>query len=240
VRFGRLKRDWDYLGSTDPMWAVLTNPEKRGSGWDEEQFFRHGQREIATVLKHLDARGIELRRGRALDFGSGVGRLSQALADHFEHVVGVDIAASMVERATELNRHGDRCTYVVNTRPDLGRFPNGSFDFVYSNITLQHMPPRLMRRYLAEFVRVLAPGGVAVFEIVDPPPPLTRARRILGRTRAALLRRARIRMYWLSGRAVESVVQRHGGTVVDARRRRPSEWWTRVQYTVVTPGAPSA
>jgi hypothetical protein len=32
-------------------------------------------------------------------------------------------------------------------------------------LVLQHMPPRYVRAYLAEFVRVLSPGGVLVFQL---------------------------------------------------------------------------
>ena len=42
-------------------------------------------------------------RDRALDFGCGVGRLTRALGDRFDAVVGVDISAGMVEQARRLN-----------------------------------------------------------------------------------------------------------------------------------------
>ena len=53
----------------------------------------------------------------------------------------------------------------LNTRPDLSLFPGGQYDFVYSSLTLQHMKPRYSRRYIGEFVRVLAPGGLLVFQL---------------------------------------------------------------------------
>ena len=52
----------------------------------------------------LAARGLPRARALALDFGCGAGRLSRALAAHFEHVVGVDVSASMIETARALNR----------------------------------------------------------------------------------------------------------------------------------------
>jgi ubiquinone/menaquinone biosynthesis C-methylase UbiE len=106
-----------------------------------------------------------LGRRRALDFGCGVGRLTQALARHFERVDGVDISASMIQQANAYNQHGSRCQYVVNQRSDLRIFPDQHFDFIYSSITLQHMPPRYSRRYIAEFMRVLAPGGAVLFQL---------------------------------------------------------------------------
>src|SRR4051812_46865197 len=93
-----------------------------------------------------------MRFGRALDFGCGVGRLTQALARHFTHVTGIDISEQMLDLARQYNRHGERVEYALNTRPDLSQWPDHTFDFVYSIITLQHMEPVYARRYIAEFV----------------------------------------------------------------------------------------
>jgi len=38
-------------------------------------------------------------------------------------------------------------------------------DFVYSRLVLQHIHPRYVRQYLAEFVRVLRNDGVLVFQL---------------------------------------------------------------------------
>ncbi len=42
--------------------------------------------------------------GKALDFGCGVGRLTQALADYFNEVAGVDVSPTMVNKALEYNK----------------------------------------------------------------------------------------------------------------------------------------
>lgn len=153
-----VRRTYERWGAEDPMYAVLTRHDRAGNRWDRDAFFRHGQEEIGRVVAYLDGLGLDIRGGRALDFGCGAGRLSQALADHVETVVGVDIAESMVEAAREYDRHGDRVRYVVNTTPDLTRFEDDSFDFAYSNITLQHVPPRYARPYVRESFRMVRPG----------------------------------------------------------------------------------
>jgi 2-polyprenyl-3-methyl-5-hydroxy-6-metoxy-1,4-benzoquinol methylase len=98
-------------------------------------------------------------RGSALDFGCGVGRLTQALADHFDEVWGVDIASSMIEGARRLDRSGGRCRYLVNGRPRVVR--DASFGFILSLIVLQHLEPEYIRSYLREFIRLLAPDDAA-------------------------------------------------------------------------------
>lgn len=160
-----LRKHWDLFASRDPLWAILTHPERKHSRWDVREFFETGVWEIGQSLELVESLHPGLRKRRALDFGCGVGRLTQPLAQQFEEVYGVDISASMIQQANDHNQFGDRCRYVVNQKGDLRIFPDRHFDFIYSNITLQHMPPRYSRRYIAEFVRVLAPGGALLFQI---------------------------------------------------------------------------
>ncbi len=168
----RLRRHWDALGKIDPLWANLTNDDKRGGKWDAEEFFYTGEQEIEEVMGSVESLSVTFKHDRALDFGCGVGRLTQALAARFDDVWGVDIAPSMIELANRYNRHPGTCHYYLNDRSDLERFDDGSFDFVYSNIVLQHMQPKDQRRYLAELIRVLAPGGIFVFQLPSAPLPL--------------------------------------------------------------------
>jgi SAM-dependent methyltransferase len=155
----------------DPLWAVLSLPDKRHGRWDEAEFFETGEREIRDVLEHARSLGLNVRRGRALDFGCGVGRLAQALLPHFERVDGVDIAPSMLERAKRYNRDPERCFFHLNERPDLALFGDRSFTFVYTSLVLQHLPVELARGYIAEFLRLLAPGGLLVFHLPSEPFP---------------------------------------------------------------------
>ena len=163
-----LREAWNSLGDADPLWAVLTEPERRHGKWAPEEFFATGRTEIAGVLALAESLGVPEQRRDALDFGCGAGRLTQALADHFEQAVGVDIAASMLAAAEHHNTHPN-CRFVLNERPDLSVFEDATFDFVYSTIVLQHVPPSLALGYVDEFARVLRPGGLAVFTLPAGP-----------------------------------------------------------------------
>ena len=118
----------------------------------EEARIKKGDDPPAAVTQLAD-RGISLEHGRALDFGCGVGRLTRALAAHFDSCDGVDVAASMIDRARELNDNGERVRFHHNDTPDLRLFGDESFDFILALIVLQHMEPELMRGYMREFVR---------------------------------------------------------------------------------------
>jgi hypothetical protein len=95
----------------------------------------------------------------------------------------VDVSAVMIEKAQTLNRFPQSVSYVCNRFPRLEQFPDRAFDFILSNIVLQHIRPDIAVEYLREFLRLLAAGGVLVFQLPShmrsaedaPPPPGPRA-----------------------------------------------------------------
>lgn len=158
-------RIWDNLAELDPLWAVLSDPDRRFGGWDVGEFLATGEAEVTDVLATAAQLGRPRRYGRALDFGAGVGRLTRALAKHFEEAVGVDVSTKMLSLARDINADRGRCTFLVNADPDLRQFGDQSFDLVYSSLVLQHLPSAdLAARYVAEFLRVVRPDGIVVFQ----------------------------------------------------------------------------
>ena len=166
THLNRLRDVWDGLAEQDALHAILTDPTKKQGKWDIADFMATGIAEIDTVTSHLAQIGrLPQVKGSALDFGCGVGRLTQALAQHFSFCVGIDISQHMIQEADALNRY-THCQYITSSDPVIP-FDDASFTFIYSNIVLQHMPQRFSVGYLKEFVRVLAPGGVLVFGVQD-------------------------------------------------------------------------
>jgi 2-polyprenyl-3-methyl-5-hydroxy-6-metoxy-1,4-benzoquinol methylase len=161
----RLQRHWNRLAQSDPMWAVLTEFDSKGIAGGVEEFFATGRAEIEDVMRELDGLGAHVPRGSALDFGCGVGRVTIALADHFEEVHGIDIAPSMIELANHHRGERGRVVYHLNTSQGLQLFEDELFDLVYSARTLQHIDPRYTKTYLREFLRILKPGGFLVFQL---------------------------------------------------------------------------
>ena len=161
-----LRNNWESLARRDALHAILTDETKVGGKWSVAEFMATGIAETDMVMQHLARLGsVPDRNGTALDFGCGVGRLTQALGCHFESCVGVDISGAMIEKAESLNQRSN-CRYVTNSDICLP-FPDGEFSFIYSNIVLQHIPTRFAMEYLREFMRVLAQGGVLVFGVQD-------------------------------------------------------------------------
>jgi ubiquinone/menaquinone biosynthesis C-methylase UbiE len=223
------------------LWSILTHPERKDNRWDKNEFFETGVWEITQSLEQVAALYPGLKKGRALDFGCGVGRLTQPIAQHFEQAYGVDISASMIRQAKEFNQYGSRCQYIVNPKDDLRIFPDKYFDFIYSNITLQHMPPRYSRRYLAEFMRVLAPDGALLCQIPSRPrdPGST-----LGRATRAFYYRylwdilhpstPYMGMYGIPKDEIERLITRHGGRIIHTAPDPAAEpEWEGYRYLVI-------
>ena len=163
----RLRATWRVLGEEDPLWAILSSPDKRGGRWDIDEFFQSGDVEIGAIEGYCADLQRPGHRNIAVDFGCGVGRLTRALSTRYDKVIGVDISPSMIERARSLHVDRPNMTFVENAQPDLRFLDDGSVDFLYSVITLHHMPAALQRSYISEFMRVLAPTGLAVFQVAS-------------------------------------------------------------------------
>lgn len=230
MQFDRLARNWENLARQDPMWAILTDDGRKGGAWNADEFFASGRETIAWLASWLGLHGFEVNPGSALDFGCGLGRLTQALAPHFERVVGVDVSASMVEGARAHNRHGAKVRYVHNPRPDLAVIASASMDFVLSAIVLQHMRTEYQKVYVREFVRILRPGGLLFFQA---PLGLVPGTTFENASAPESDGEARIEMHSLPRSDVDAVVASAGGRVL---RDEPDGWaggnWLSAHYLV--------
>lgn len=158
------RTNWERFAAEDPFWAILTEPEMRHGGWDPKAFFKSGAETVRVEMEDLERLIPDRSAGRALDFGCGVGRLTQGLAPYYDEVVGIDISEGMISMAESFNPDPKKLHFQQNSSADLSRFGSDHFDLVLSLITLQHMAPRHAFAYLAEFVRVTRPGGLIVIQ----------------------------------------------------------------------------
>jgi len=168
--------DWRRLAEAEPYWAVLASPDfKRAALKDDtlDAFYASGREQIDAVAAELAAlTGAPFKVRAALDFGCGVGRLTEAMTAYAEAVTGYDIAPGMiaVARARPL---GGAIRYV-------DALPQGPFDWINSYIVFQHIPPERGLALLEQLLQRLRPGGVVSlhFNLSRDPdlkrPPLNR------------------------------------------------------------------
>jgi SAM-dependent methyltransferase len=158
--------DWEYWGKNDAYFGVLSAGRFSNAtiAAHREEFFASGRHQISHRFEILETSLGPIPKNRALDFGCGVGRLTEALASRFDHVTGLDVSPSMLGKAREnAAAHGHaNITYLLSDdRLDAG----GPFDFVHTHMVLQHIPRDRGMAIIAKLLALAAPGGVASLHI---------------------------------------------------------------------------
>jgi len=229
-----IKKNWDEFAKIDPLWSILPIPEKKGNRWSLNELFETGRQEIKSVIEYTETLRIKIDKNKALDFGCGVGRLTQALSIYFSECYGVDISSEMLLLANRYNQYGGRCKYILNTTNDLKIFEDSFFDFIYSNIVFQHMPPVYTLGYIREFLRIIKRDGAMVFQITTEELPMvgTKVRNIFKLIIPAPLRRfykklkygtwAIKDMYCIKKDILNEFIQLHGGRIIDIVKDKSS------------------
>ena len=127
----------------------------------EENFWWFvGMREITRTL--LDGIVPAGGAGRVLDAGCGTGgmmsRITRYAADN--SVVGIDVSETALRFCLQ-GQHEVLARASVSELP----FAESTFDLVTSFDVLQHVPDQKDAQALAEFYRVLRPGGIAFIRV---------------------------------------------------------------------------
>ncbi|MGI8663293.1 MAG: class I SAM-dependent methyltransferase [Acidimicrobiales bacterium] len=179
----RMRRFWDERARENAAWYVDTSLSYDQP--DMEQFFATGTRIVEEAL--LRAPVKPERTEIAVDLGCGLGRITAALAVHFDHVIGVDVSAEMLAKA-RAHVSDERVEFMEGDGVGLQPIADASVDFVTSFTVLQHLPePDLVLGYLREGARVLRPGGVLAVQWNNlPHPTMWRAKGMWWRMRQRL------------------------------------------------------
>jgi ubiquinone/menaquinone biosynthesis C-methylase UbiE len=99
---------------------------------------------------------------QAVDVATGAGHTALVFAPHVAYVIATDLTAQMLAKTAELAAR--RGLTNLETRPadaEALPFDDASFDLVTCRLAFHHFPNP--RQALAEFARVLKPGGVLGF-----------------------------------------------------------------------------
>lgn len=103
--------------------------------------------------------------GRLLDLGANWGRWSIAAARSGFEPVALDPSLGAVRAARRVARQLSTPIEVVVGDARHLRFPDASFDVVFSYSVLQHLPPAAVTATAVECARVLKPGGISLHQL---------------------------------------------------------------------------
>jgi O-antigen biosynthesis protein len=127
-----------------------------------ERFLPGCAGEIAYEHWHRYAFARQFVAGkRVLDAACGEGYGSRLLSAVASSSIGVDIDASAVAHATERYGDGDRVRFLSGSCSALP-LADASVDVVVSFETIEHLVATDQSKMLAEFARVLTPGGLLI------------------------------------------------------------------------------
>jgi SAM-dependent methyltransferase len=154
--------------TTSPQAAALSEPYERQeyddrfvslleAVWGEGFMSPGGGDEVALILDGLDVAGRAV-----LDIGCGLGAGTFLIAERYaaKSVVGIDVEATVIEKAThEAARRGlDGRVRFQLVDPGPLPFADSQFDLIFSKDAIAHIPAK--DELARELFRVLGPGGV--------------------------------------------------------------------------------
>ncbi len=132
--------DWEVIAQHIPYYGVYTDPRFVDVGGAlpddlERIYFETGRVDIGHhVAKGGRLFSLPQRFERALDFGSGVGRLTRAMGEHANSVTGIEITQGLLSRA---QTHAPNADYVRR----IEELPVGArYDWINSLVVFQHIP----------------------------------------------------------------------------------------------------
>ena len=165
----RVESVWSRLGSTAPLWSVLTDPKYVAEFGDANvlSFYQSGLVDLEILQATLQrcAPAFNLQSAKIIEYGCGVGRVTVHLAKVCAHVVACDISEPHLLYAMK-HLAQNKIENVSLSRVTIDQLmPDCECDLWFSRIVLQHNPPPLIAEVIRQAFLKLKPGGVAIFQV---------------------------------------------------------------------------
>ena len=123
-----------------------------------------------SIARFVRARHPRFAPRQILDLGCTVGHNTGAWKDVFPdaEVHGIDVAAPCLRYAAARARSQGRAVHFRQMDAEALRFPDASFDVVFSSMFLHEVPRKGIPKVLREAYRVLRPGGLMLHMELPP------------------------------------------------------------------------
>jgi len=119
--------------------------------------YRTAQAELRTFVDPLFTKHSVI-----LGIGPGAGRWTDYLLDRCDRLIGSDISETYVRECERRFRNRPHASFAVGNGENLPTIESGSIDRVWSFDVFVHINKAQFSSYVAEFARVLKPGGVGL------------------------------------------------------------------------------
>jgi SAM-dependent methyltransferase len=137
--------------------------QRNTTGLSSEAALQQAHAFYENVLDGVARAGLTLgEQSTALDFGFGWGRISRVFMHDFllKNIHGLDVDPSFVKITQALFKSGN---FVACQPFPPSSYADGSFDLVFAYSVFSHLSEEAATAWMAEFYRVLKPGGVVAF-----------------------------------------------------------------------------
>ena len=171
------EKTWEEKAQVNPLYGVMSHDEFVDSGakpTPEELaiFYARGREMVSKWIWPWLTESAVTEDMKILDFGCGMGRLTNALAESHDptKVFGIDISETMISHAKVNTVEGIHYSIVGQQ----GDFPleEEFFDRIYSYAVFQHISNRsVVEKSLQEIARTLKVGGYLKLNIEMAYPP---------------------------------------------------------------------
>jgi ubiquinone/menaquinone biosynthesis C-methylase UbiE len=139
---------------------LLEYARQVGDAWKEAPYYdefeaktdQHWKDLIWPFIQNCDFSSV-------LDLAAGHGRNSQRFKELARRIWIVDINQENIDHCRKRFAGDDRFHYLKNNGVSLAGVPDASVSLVFTFDSMVHFDTDVVRAYLAEFYRVLAPGG---------------------------------------------------------------------------------
>ena len=123
-----------------------------------------------SISRFIKARYPKFKPAEVLDLGCTIGHNTGSWKDTYPnaHVRGIDVAAPCLRYAHARAQAQNRAVDFEQMNATALKYPDASFDVVFSSMFLHEVPRKDIAKVLAEAYRVLKPGGLMLHMELPP------------------------------------------------------------------------
>ncbi len=165
--FDRIQTQWTGYGRSEPFVSVLSDAKFLKANIEANMhILEESGREVVRRLQVVAERNqVEIPKGRCLELGCGVGRITQPLSEWFDQVIAADISPGNLDvckRRMDESGKTNVEALLLQSPEHIGAVKG--IDAFVSVIVLQHNPPPVQYFLLDQIFNNINPGGVAFFQ----------------------------------------------------------------------------